>query len=46
MNIEKYNLWDKTPGMSEEIPTVTVHIPENKKSNGAVVIFPGMPWHP
>lgn len=41
MNIEKYNLWDKTPGMSEEIPTVTVHIPENKKSNGAVVIFPG-----
>lgn len=28
MNTEKYNLWDETPGMSEEIPTVTVHIPE------------------
>ena len=39
--IEKYNLWDKTPGLCEEIPYVTVYIPEEKHSDGAIVIFPG-----
>jgi len=38
---EKMSMWDKIPGMCEENPCITVYIPENKKSEGAVVIFPG-----
>jgi len=38
---ETFNLWDKTPGMCEEIPTVTAYVPDEIKSDGAVVIFPG-----
>jgi hypothetical protein len=30
MKKEKYNLWDKTPGLCEEIPYVTAYIPEKK----------------
>lgn len=41
MKTEKFNLWEKTPGLCEEIPTLTAYIPEEKKSDGAVVIFPG-----
>jgi len=41
MKSEKYNLWDKTPGFCEEIPTITVYIPDEKRSDGAIVIFPG-----
>ncbi len=41
MKTEKYNLWDKTPGMCEEVPGVTVYLPKIKKSKGAVVIIPG-----
>lgn len=36
-----YNLWEKTPGMCEEIPTITVYQPKEKKSDAAVVILPG-----
>lgn len=36
-----FNLWQNTPGLCEEIPTITAYVPENKKSDGAVVIFPG-----
>lgn len=39
MATEKYVLWDITPGTCEEIPTITVFISENKKSNGAIVII-------
>lgn len=41
MKIEKYNLWNKTPGMCEEIPAITAFIPDNKKSDGAIVILAG-----
>ena len=36
-----FDLWEQTPGMCEEVPTITYYKPENKKSDGAVVIFPG-----
>lgn len=38
---ETYNLWENTPGLCEETPIVKVYVPENKKSNAAVVIYPG-----
>lgn len=41
MKIIKTQLWDKTPGMCEEIPQLTAYIPENKRSDAAVVIMPG-----
>lgn len=39
--MEIKQLWDKTPGMCEEIPTITEYLPEGKKSDMAIVIFPG-----
>lgn len=39
--MEIKQLWDKTPGMCEEIPTITEYIPESKKSDMAIIIFPG-----
>lgn len=41
MEIEKNKLWENTPGMCEEIPSITAYIPENKKSSGAIIICPG-----
>lgn len=41
MKIIKENLWNNTPGLCEEIPTLTAYIPDNIKRNGAIVIFPG-----
>lgn len=41
MKITKENLWENTPGMCEEVPTITVYEPDNKTHSGAVVIFPG-----
>lgn len=41
MLIEKMYLWEEVPGLCEEIPYITWYIPENKTSDGAVVIFPG-----
>lgn len=35
------DLWQNTPGLCEEVPTLTEYIPENKKTDAAVVIFPG-----
>ncbi len=35
------NLWETVPGICGEIPTLTAYIPENKKSDTAVVILPG-----
>ena len=35
------NLWEKVPGMCEEIPQITEFIPEDKKTDVAIVIFPG-----
>lgn len=34
-------LWNKTPGMCEEVPTITEYLPKNKKSDMAIIIFPG-----
>ena len=39
--MEQFNLWENTPGLCEETPVVKVFVPENKKSDAAVVIFPG-----
>lgn len=41
MSTEQFNLWNETPGMCEEIPTLTAYIPENKTTDSAVVIMPG-----
>lgn len=41
MKTETFNLWENTPGKCEETPVIEVYIPEEKKSNGAVVIMPG-----
>ncbi len=34
-------LWEKPPGMCEEIPLLDIYEPETKKSPIAVIIFPG-----
>ncbi len=39
--MEIFNLWQNTPGLTEEIPTLTYYPAENKTSDVAVVIFPG-----
>ena len=41
MYTETLNLWENTPGLCEEIPTITYYKPENKKTDIAVVILPG-----
>lgn len=41
MKKEELKLWENTPGKCEETPVIKVYIPENKKSDGAVVILPG-----
>ncbi len=41
MKINTELLWEKTPGMCEEVPRLTAYIPDNKKSDAAIVIFPG-----
>ncbi len=41
MLTETLNLWNNTPGLCEETPTLSVYTPENKTSDAAVVIFPG-----
>ena len=38
---EIFNLWENTPGMCEEVPTITYYEPENKKSDAAIIIYPG-----
>ena len=39
--VEMLNLWENTPGLCEEVPTITYYKPENKKTDAAIVIFPG-----
>lgn len=34
-------LWDKAPGMCEEVPVLDIYIPEKQTSDIAVVILPG-----
>lgn len=41
MFLKTVNLWENTPGMCEEIPTLDVYIPEKKTSQAAIVICPG-----
>jgi len=39
--METVKLWQNTPGLAEETPVIEVYLPENKKSDAAVVIYPG-----
>ena len=41
MKTEKYSLWNNTPGLCEEVPSITVYYPEIKKKDMAIIIFPG-----
>ena len=41
MEIQSFDLWKKIPGNYDEIPTVTAYIPDDKKSDAAIVVFPG-----
>ena len=41
MKVFKQNLWDKKVGDCDEITAMTAYIPENKKSDMAIVIFAG-----
>ncbi len=43
--MQKYALWDEVPGLCEEVPAITEFIPENKKTDAAVVIFAGGGYH-
>ena len=39
--MERVYLWDQAPGMCEEVPFIDIYIPENKKSDAAVLVFQG-----
>lgn len=41
MKIEKKELWKEKVGMCEKIPTITAILPDNKKSDMAILAFPG-----
>ena len=41
MKIETYSLWENVPGTYDVVPDITAYIPDEKKSDSAVVIFPG-----
>ena len=36
-----FHLWDEIPGAQTEVPTLTVFSPMQKRSDAAVIIFPG-----
>lgn len=38
---KKVNLWRDTPGLCNEIPAITAYMPENKKSDAAIIVFAG-----
>lgn len=38
---ETVRLWDSTPGVCQEVPTLDIYIPEHKTTDIAVVIMPG-----
>ena len=39
--VEIKELWNKVPGGNETIPTIEVYLPSEKKTDAAIVIFPG-----
>ncbi len=41
MKVTEEKLWENTPGMCEEIPTLTAYIPEKMTHDSAIIIFPG-----
>lgn len=41
MKTERYNLWENAPGDYDAVPEITAFIPDDKKSDCAIVIFPG-----
>ncbi len=41
MEIRKMNLWENTPGLCEEVPTLTAVLPNNKISDAAIIICAG-----
>lgn len=36
-----YQMWDKVPGMCQEVPVIEYYQAENRRSDASVVIFPG-----
>lgn len=41
MQVRTYDLWENIPGGYDIKPDITAYIPDNKKSDSAVVILPG-----
>ena len=39
--MKKMNLWEEVPGLYEEFPKITAYVPDEKKSDVAIVILPG-----
>lgn len=39
--MEKFNMWNVIPGEAAEIPAIIPYVPTEKKSDAAVLIFPG-----
>lgn len=39
--MKRVKLWENAPGAYENVPSLDIYIPENKKSDVAIVIFPG-----
>ncbi|MBQ4159767.1 MAG: alpha/beta hydrolase fold domain-containing protein [Clostridia bacterium] len=39
------NLWDNVPGLCEEVPLLSIYVPDEKKSDAAIVIFTGGGYH-
>lgn len=41
MYIKTVTLWENTPGLCEKTPTLDIYVPQQKKTDMAVVILPG-----
>ena len=41
VKIIKETMWNEVRGLCEEVPQLTAYIPDNRKSDSAIVIFPG-----
>jgi len=41
MKIENFTLWENVPGTYDTVPDITAYIPDEKKSDSAIIIFPG-----
>ncbi len=41
METDTMYLWEQTPGACEEIPKISIYVPENKISDMAIIVFAG-----